>query len=380
MKIIIISTYIPQKCGIATYSNDLYKSLIKTTTNHTINIIAVTENGSYKYPSEVVATINKESKENYIYQANFINNNYDICILQHEFGIFGGLSGEHIIELTSRLCIPLLTNFHTTLDNPTKKQSYIIDALHKASGTITVMTESAIKLMKKQFNIKDEKMKLIHHGVPIFDIDQKKAKTKLNLPTSKILILSFGFLSKGKGFETAIDAIAKISDLNFLYIILGSTHPNIIKKDGEEYREFLHQRISNLRVDNKILMINKFADNKELKLYLAACDIYITPYPNKNQTSSGTLSFAVGAGAAVISTPYHYAKDLLNHNRGLLFNFNDPTQLAFLIDTLINNPVVLQKYRTNAKTYGKTIQWPIIAKQLLIILQKTIKNNKTCLK
>lgn len=377
MKIIIISTYIPQKCGIATYSNDLYKSLLKVST-YTIHIMAIVDNNNFKYPKEVISTITKESREDYLRQADFINNNYDICIIQHEFGIFGGLSGEYILELTNKLSIPILTNFHTTLENPTKKQSTIVDSLYKSSTTITVMTESAINIMKKKINIQDEKIVFIPHGVPVIDIEQNKAKATLLIPSSKIIILSFGFLSKGKGFETAIDAIAKIRGLNFTHIILGTTHPNILKKEGEEYREFLHQRISNLRVNDKILMINKFVDEQELKLYLAACDIYITPYPNKNQTSSGPLSFAVGAGAAVISTPYHYAKDLLNHNRGLLFNFNDSTQLAFLIDTLINNPDVLQKYRRNAKSFGKTIQWPTIAKQIFNILNKTIKNKQSC--
>lgn len=374
MNIIIISTYIPQQCGIATYSNDLYKSL-KENAAHKVNIIAITENTALEYPSEVIATINKEIKEDYLVKADYINSNYEVCILQHEFGIFGGKSGEYILALTSLLRIPLMTNFHTTLDNPTIKQSLIINSLSKTSELITVMTESAVKLMKDLFNVDSNKIALIPHGVPIFDMDQKKAKEILKIPPTKILIFSFGFLSKGKGFETAIDAIAKIKELDFEYVILGTTHPNVLKKDGEAYRQFLQQRILNLDVNSKINMINKFADEKELKLYLSACDIYITPYPNKNQTSSGSLSYAVGAGAAVISTPYHYAKDLLDHNRGLFFNFNDPTKLAFIIDTLINNPKALQKYRTNARLYGDSMQWSLIAKKITSILSKLINAN-----
>ncbi len=368
MNVIIISTYTPQKCGIATYSNDLYKAL-NLSPNSIVNILAIVEDSSLTYPQEVVNFITKDSKNDYIEKANFINENYDICILEHEYGIFGGESGEYILELINRLAIPLVTNFHTILNNPTEKQRSIMLRLIMVSSKITVMTASAVELLTTKYNTERLKIALIPHGVPVFNTDQNSAKEKLFPSSSKIIILSFGFLGEGKGFEVAIDAVAKIKDLNFIYIILGSTHPNVLKSQGEAYREFLQKKIADLEIDEKICMIDKFANEEELKLYLSACDIYITPYPNENQTSSGPLSFAVGAGAAVISTPYHYAKDLLKNERGLFFNFNDSNALAGILEILITYPTELKKYRVNARNHGKSMEWPIIGEKQKTILE-----------
>lgn len=370
MNVIIISTYIPQKCGIATYSNDLYKAL-KLSPTSIVNILAIVENPSLEYPKEAVSFISKDSKNDYIQNANFINENYDVCILEHEYGIFGGDSGDYILELINRLTIPLVTNFHTILSNPTKKQRSIMLRIIMISSKITVMTASAVELLTTKYNTEKLKIELIPHGVPVFNTDQNSAKEKLSFSSSKIIILSFGFLGEGKGFEIAIDAVVKIKNLNFIYIILGSTHPNVLRSQGETYRKFLQKKISDLEIEEKILMIDKFANEEELKLYLSACDIYITPYPNENQTSSGPLSFAVGAGAAVISTPYHYAKDLLMNDRGLFFNFNDSKALASILESLITNPTELKKYRINAKNHGKSMEWPIIGKKQKKILELT---------
>ena len=372
MKIAILSTYLPQKCGLATYAHDLYNSL-KLVQNDTVDIIAIADGEVSAFPKEVKYHIHKHLKSSYLKAADWINE-YDVCIIQHEYGIFGGECGEFILSLANLLHIPILCNFHTILPNPSQKEKRILQSLGKLSTIVTVMTTWAVNMLHSIYQIPMDKIHLIPHGVPVFDYNHQQAKENLGLQNHKTL-LSFGFLGRGKGFETAIDAVAKIEDPHFRYIILGITHPNVLKEEGEAYRESLISKCNELNIADKVIFVNEFASEELLKTYLTACDMYVTPYPHEGQISSGTLSFALGAGAAVISTPYLYAKDLLAEERGLLFDFQNSAQLAEILNALIKNSSLLQKYRKNARAHGEKMQWPNIGKKFISLINTVQKVN-----
>lgn len=374
MKTAIIGTYPPRQCGIATFTQDLFRSITKSST-HRHGIIAISDGTEKLFPEEVDFVIEKNNLKCYIAAARYINATYDACIIQHEYGIFGGISGDYVLALAKSLDLPLISNLHTVLENPTDSEKAVLQHLTQRSHKVTVMTQRAITMVRDIYSVPEDKIKLIPHGVPDFSYDQHNAKKSIGYPDKKIM-LSFGFLGRNKGFETAIEAVASVHDDNFVYIILGSTHPNILREEGESYRASLIQKTEDLGISDKVKFINCFASEALLKQYLSACDIYVTPYPNEQQISSGTLSFAIGAGAAVISTPYWYAKDLLTENRGLLFDFKNAHQLADLINQLLENPTLLAKYRKNAAAYGKQICWKNIGKQHLALLESLKPEDK----
>ena len=266
------------------------------------------------------------------------------------------------------------------MEHPHPNESRILRELALYSSKITVMTMRAVHMLEKIYQINTEKISLIPHGVPNFDSDQEVAKKKLGYQNKKVM-LSFGFLGKSKGFETAIQAVSQIEDDDFVYIILGSTHPNVLRNEGDSYRHDLMEMVMALNIGHKVQFVNQFASEQLLKEYLSACDIYVTPYPNENQISSGTLSFALGAGAACISTPYWYAKDLLANHRGLFFPFNDANALSSVVNDLLDQPDKMQYYRNNALEYGKQMSWSNVGKrqfQLLNDLCATPKSSTIC--
>ncbi|RZK48752.1 MAG: glycosyltransferase [Pedobacter sp.] len=368
MRILMISTYPPMKCGLATFTKDLYESF-KLAGHSDVGILAMCDEDPLLYPAEVVSTLKIQNQKGYIQQANWINANYDVCIIQHEYGIFGGASGNYILDLAKNLQIPLISHLHTILPSPSPIEKEILAELMKYSQQITVMTPHALDLLKEIYQIPAYKIALIPHGVPTFNFDQENAKIKLGLQNKKVM-LSFGFLGRNKGIETALKAISAIEDSSLKYIVLGATHPNVIKHEGEIYRQTLIDLCKQLNIEDKVDFINEFVSEETLKDYLTACDIYVSPYPSENQISSGTLSFALGAGAAVISTPYLYAKDLLADDRGMLFDFENHTQLSQIISKLLNDNNLLEYYRDNAKRFGIPLQWPNVGKQYLNILKQ----------
>lgn len=373
MNIAIIGTYPPRQCGIATFTQDLFKSLQQLSVP-TPAIIAVSDGSEDFFPTEVSFVIEKNKIASYRQAVQYINDTFDALIIQHEYGIFGGDSGNYILDLAQLVSIPIVTNFHTVLQHPSIAENRVLQQLASCSQKVTVMTETAVQMLKNIYHIAEDKINLIPHGVPNFRYKQEDAKNELGLSEKKVM-LSFGFLGPSKGFETAIEAVASVPYDDFVYIVLGSTHPNILREAGESYRESLQRKAEALGIAHKVHFINSFASEELLVQYLSACDIYVTPYPNENQISSGTLSFAIGAGAAVISTPYWYAKDLLKDGRGLLFDFKDSQGLAQIVNTLLENPDLLNRYRHNAAQYGKSMSWSNIG-NLQLALVKSITGQK----
>ncbi len=370
MKVLIIGTYLPRQCGIATFTHDLYKSLIAN--GQEVDVLAMIDRSEHNHPKEVKYKLLREERQAYKEAAAWINaQKYDACILQHEFGIFAGDAGNYILELINELEVPLISNLHTVLEKPSIDELAVIQKIAAKSDKITVMTKRAITMLNQVYHVPFHMIQVIPHGIPNFKISAQEAKEELGLE-DKTVMLSFGLLGRNKGYEVAIDAVSQVKHDNFVYIILGATHPNVLLAEGESYKNSLMQQAADLGLNGKVLFVNKYASDKLLQTYLKACDIYVTPYPNENQISSGTLTFALGAGAAVLSTPYWYAVDLLAEGKGKLFDFNNANQLALSINQLLEDPLHMASYREKALAYGKTITWKNIGKKQIALIHTII--------
>jgi len=383
MKIAYVGTYPPRQCGIGTFTNNLIKAILANTKDEKIsehaNVVALNNPPSqqeYAYPEEVKFTVRQEHQRDYVNAAKYINlSDSNVCILNHEFGIFGGRDGVYILPLIHRLQVPLIVTFHTVLREPTFEQKNIVSEIGKMAKKIVVMSNKAVSFLKKVYGIPEEKIALIEHGVPYYPgMLHEEIKKKYNFDNHKVL-LTFGLLSGNKGIETVLSALTKVVDKHpeVLYIVLGKTHPAVLKHAGEEYRDYLNMLVKKYNLQNNVSFLKTFVPEDVLFEYLTACDIYVTPYLNEAQSTSGTLSYAIGAGAAVLSTPYWHARELLANGRGRLFDFKDSDKLASILNDILDNPKKLNELRNKAYKYGKKIRWPLIGKQYLE-LTKAVKD------
>jgi glycosyltransferase involved in cell wall biosynthesis len=380
MKIAYIATYPPRECGIGTFTNNLFKSMLTRNegdeSKHVGFVIAINDNDlTYKYPEEVKLTISQDHQEDYLKAVKYINHSgADVCILQHEFGIFGGQSGVYILPLLHRLEIPLIVTLHTILKAPSYNEKAVLKEICKMAHKIVVMSHKAVEFLTTIYDVSKEKIALIEHGVPDIRFDPEKSKKEFRLESKKVL-LTFGFIGRSKGIETVIKALPKVVEKfpELIYIVLGKTHPNVLRHSGEEYRIFLLRLVKNLQLENHVIFLNEFIDEQELFKYLYACNIYITPYLNEAQITSGTLSYAVGTGAAVLSTPYWHAAELLAKGRGRLFNFNDSDELAKTLTDLFDHPEELAELKNKAREYGKKITWPKTGERYVTLAEKIMK-------
>src|SRR3989339_809935 len=372
MKIAYIGTYPPRECGIGTFTMNLYNSMAMNpvcrqagnkTTEVSIErfVIALNDHEqTYNYPEEVKLTIRQEHQRDYLGAVKFINlSGADICVLEHEFGIYGGQNGIYILPLLHRLEIPLIVTLHTIVKTPSYNEKAVLQEICRMAHKVVVMSHRAIEFLTSIYNVDKDKIAFIEHGVPDIQYNQEQSKKEFKLENKKIL-LTFGIISRNKGIETVIKALPKVIEKypEVLYMVLGKTHPNVLRHSGEEYRNYLQRLIKSLNLDNHVFFMNEFVNQKELFKYLSASDIYITPYLNEAQITSGTLSYAIGVGSAVISTPYWHASELLADGRGRLFNFNDSEELSMIFMDLLDHPEALKNLRKKAYDYGKTITWP----------------------
>ena len=380
MKLAYIGTYPPRECGIGTFTMNLYKSMVtnKDASKDSIDgfIVAINDNEqTYNYPEEVKLIIRQEHQRDYLEAVKYINlSGADVCILEHEFGIFGGQNGLYILPLLSRLEVPLVVTLHTIVKTPSYNEKAVLQEICKMANKIIVMSHKAIEFLIDIYDVDKEKIVFIEHGVPDIQFSQEQTKKEFKL-TNKKLLLTFGILSRNKGIETAIKALPKVVERypDILYVVLGKTHPNVVRNSGEEYRNYLQLLTKKLNLGNHVVFINEFISQKELFKYLSASDIYITPYLNEAQITSGTLSYAVGVGSAVISTPYWHAVELLDEGRGKLFNFNDSEQLTQILLELLDNPEMLKKLRGKAFDYGRTITWPKSGGKYISLVKQILK-------
>lgn len=384
MKIAYISTYPPRECGLATFNSNLIKaihanfaeqSLIETST-----VIALHHGDdieSYHYPQEVKFVIRQEVQEDYRLAADFINNSdVDACIVQHEFGIYGGENGLYILPFLNQLEKPIISIFHTILNTPSFLQRSIIKEIANTSSKIVVMSQKAVGFLEDIYDVQSEKIQVIEHGVPDLEAPLINPVNKLPELKNKKVLLTFGLLSRNKGLETVVKALPEIvkKHPDVVYVVLGNTHPGVVKNSGEEYRIYLKQLAEDLGVAKHLVFLNRFVEEEELINYLTAATIYITPYFNEAQITSGTLSYALGAGAAIVSTPYWHAQELLSNNKGCLYDFKDDHALASVVNELLDHPDRLQVLKNNAYQYGLKLRWPKIGKSFIQVVEKAIKH------
>lgn len=380
MKIAFIGTYPPRECGIGTFTNNLFNSIIIKSASknyrHEGFIVALNDNDlTYEYPEEVKMIIRQEHQKDYLKAAKFINlSGADVCILEHEFGIFGGQNGIYILPLLHRLEIPLIVTLHTILKTPSYNEKAVLQEICKMAYKIVVMSHKAIEFLQSIYDVPEEKIVFIEHGVPDIHFNQDKSKKEFKLENKKVL-LTFGFIGRNKGIETVIKALPKIviKHPDVIYIVLGKTHPHVLRHSGEEYRIFLLRLVRTLQLEKHVMFLNEFIDQQDLLKYLSASDIYITPYLNEAQITSGTLSYAVGVGSAVISTPYWHAAELLAEGRGKLFDFNDSISLADILTQLLDNPEDLIAIKSKAYVYGRKITWPKTGEKYLTLAKNILK-------
>lgn len=386
MKLAYIGTYPPRECGIGTFTRNLYNSMVIN--NETIKdsiegfIVAMNDHDqTYNYPEEVKFTIRQEHQRDYLSAVKFINlSGADLCILEHEFGIFGGQDGVYILSLIHRLEIPLIVTLHTIIKSPSYNQKAILVEICRMANKIVVMSHKAIEFLTSIYNIEKEKIVFIEHGVPDFQFSHVQSKEEFNLENKKVL-LTFGFIGRNKGIETVIKALPKVIEKypDVLYMVLGKTHPNVLRYSGEEYRNYLQHLVKSLNLDNHVFFLNEFINQKELFKYLSASDIYITPYTNEAQITSGTLSYAIGVGSAVVSTPYWHASELLANGRGRLFDFNDSDGLSAVLLELLDNPEGLKNLRKKAYDYGRKITWPKTGEKYVAVANKILEDKPNVL-
>jgi len=381
MKLTYISTYPPRACGLATFNRSLINAINSNLAHdhpaETVIALNAESLDEYEYPKEVKFIIRQQVLEDYARAADFINNSdADACILQHEFGIYGGNDGVFVLSLINQVEKPLISIFHTVLERPSYQQKAILQTITRKSDKIVVMGKKAIDMLVSIYGVSRNKISFIEHGAPEIEAPKKNPVKSDVLLSNRTTLLTFGLLSRNKGLETVIRALPKIVERHpdVLYVILGATHPDIKRKSGEEYRESLVAMAERLNVADNVAFVNCFVTEQDLINYLSATDIYISPYLNEAQITSGTLTYAIGAGAAVVATPYWHAKEILANERGRLFNFRDDECLATIINELLDNPEKLNTIKQNAYKYGLHLRWPVIGKNYMDIINNVVEN------
>ncbi len=376
LHIAFVGNYSPRLCGIATFTTDLCEATARQLDPQS-NIYAVAVNDTepgYPYPDRVEFTIQKNQQSDYYKAANFINaSNADVACIQHEYGIYGGWDGIYILSLVSSLSVPVVVVLHTVLKNPTPNQKKIIQEMAQRAGRLVVMSELAVTLLQEVYAVPAEKVARLYHGTPDFAaLDNKRYKKRFQVEGNQTL-LTFGLLSPNKGIETVIRALPGLvrEFPKLIYVVLGKTHPNVYKEYGEKYRTGLVALVDRLGLNEHVIFDDRFVSLEELCAWLMAADIYITPYLNEAQIVSGTLSYAVGAGTAIISTPYWYAQELLAEGRGLLFGFADSAALAAALRDLLADKAKLKALRARTYRFGRQMRWEIVAEKYLELFQHT---------
>jgi len=366
-RVAFIGNYLPRQCGIATFTTDLCEALATEYNETTCIAVPVNDNvAGYAYPSRVRFELAEKDIESYRRAADFLNiNNVDLVCLQHEYGIFGGRAGSHILALLRDLRMPIVTTLHTILRDPDPDQRRVLEEVAGLSDRLVVMSERGAEFLHEIYGVPPEKIDLIPHGIPDVPFVDPSFHKDLFGVEGKIVLLSFGLLSANKGIENVISALPDIlaKHPNVVYIILGATHPHVIQHDGETYRLSLQWLAQEKGVEGQVIFYNRFVSLEELIEFIGAADIYITPYLNAAQITSGTLAYTVGAGKAVISTPYWYAEEMLADERGVLVPFNDPAALAEQVIDLLDNAAKRHAMRKRAYLFGRDMIWPQVARR-----------------
>jgi glycosyltransferase involved in cell wall biosynthesis len=372
-RVAFVGNHLPRRCGIATFTHDLQAAVAMARPGLETSVVAITDlRGAYDYPSSVRFQIREENIDDYVRAAEFLNDSrMDVVNLQHEYGIFGGEAGGHVAQLLSRLAMPIVTTLHTVLAEPTAAQRNAMRHIIDVSSKVVVMSETGRKVLLSAHREAAGKIEVVPHGIPDRPfVETHAAKAKFGLK-GKTVILTFGLLSPNKGIETVIDAMPEIlrSCPSAIYMVLGVTHPNLLRDRGEAYRESLMSRARQLGVDDHVVFLNQFVEQATLLDYISACDVYVTPYLNEAQMTSGTLAYSFGLGKAVVSTPYWHAKELLSDGRGILVPFDDSKAIGAEIAGLLTDEVRHDAMRNGAYAASRSMTWVRTAESYLAVFE-----------
>ena len=373
-RIAIIGNYLPRQCGIATFTTDLCDAV--STEFGTERLFALPVNdpeSEYSYPERVRFELTEEELASYNRAADFLNfTNVDLVCLQHEYGIFGGPAGSHILELLRKLRMPIVTTLHTVLREPNLDQHRVMVELAELSDRLIVMSQHSSQFLQEIFGVPAAKIDVIPHGVPnMAFVDPNFYKDRFGVGGQSVL-LTFGLLSPNKAVETVIQALPRIlaHNSNVTYIVAGATHPHIRRREGDKYRESLQLLAKDLGVEKNVIFHNRFVSPEEMMEFIGSADIYITPYKNEAQVVSGTLAYALGAGKAVISTPYWHALELLDQRRGVLVPFHDQDAIAEQTIWLLENEAERHAMRKRAYLFSRNMVWKSVAQDYMRSFQR----------
>jgi glycosyltransferase involved in cell wall biosynthesis len=364
-RIAFIGNYSPRQCGIATFTTDLCETIADEYKGTACIALPVNDTeAGYEYPARVRFELAEKDIESYRRAADFLNiNNVDMVSLQHEYGIFGGKAGSYILEILRQLRMPVVTTLHTILKDPNPDQRRVLEEIVALSDRVVVMSELGVEFLQRIYHVPAEKIDLIPHGIPdVAFVDPSFHKDLFGVE-GKSVLLSFGLLSANKGIENVIAALPAILEKypNVVYIVVGATHPHVIETEGETYRLSLQWLAREKGVEANVIFYNRFVSLEELVQFISASDIYITPYLDAAQITSGTLAYTLGAGKAVISTPYWYAEEMLADERGALVPFGDQQALADQVIDLLGNESKRHAMRKRAYLYGRDMIWSQVA-------------------
>jgi len=377
---IYVSSYVPRKCGIATYTSDLTRAIDLINPYCESRIVAlIRPEDKIDYPPEVKFKINQYKIDSYIKAADYINRSKaDIVVLEHEFGLFGGEFGEYIIKLIELVKKPLIITAHTIPDNSNKGYGPVLkDIIKFADKVIVMMPESLQKLVKK-YNYPEENVEIIPHGVPDIPLEPNTKYKKKKGLESRITLGNINLLSEVKGLEYIIEALKEIREHfhNVLYLIIGQTHPVVLQTEGEKYRHFLREKVKQYNLQENVRFINKYMSLKELVVWLKVIDIYITPYLDPQQPASGALAYAIGAGKICISTPYLYAKEVLAEGRGIIVPFRNSRAIADAVIDICENPQKKLKIEMKTYKFGRLMIWYNVALQHLQLFNEVLDKHE----
>lgn len=377
-RIAFISSYLPRKCGIATFTNDLATAIAvetaPTPTERSMPVVAMSDRlGEYDYGPDVLTEVFQPRRDHYRNAAEVINTSrIDYVSLQHEYGLFGGTDGAYVVELLDQLEMPVVTTLHTVLSQPSDSQRSVLTQVCRRSASVVVMADRAKSILHDVYGVEHERVEMIHHGVPDLPFgDTEPFKARFGL-SGRPMILTFGLLSPGKGIETMLDAMSRVvvEHPDAVYVILGETHPGVRRDAGELYRISLERQAVELGIEKNVQFHNRYVSKADLREYLLAADCYATPYRAKEQITSGTLAYALAAGKAVVSTPYWHAQELLAGGRGKLVDFGDADGFAGALCHWLSDRKALSDVQRAAYDFGRTMTWSTVAKRYVETFQK----------
>jgi glycosyltransferase involved in cell wall biosynthesis len=372
-----VGTYPPRRCGIATFTHDLSEAIAGTSGHELPMVLAVTDpGGQYTYPAEVMHEIRQSNRADYARAGEIVSfSDMRVVSIQHEHGIFGGDDGSYVLDFLSTLRLPSIATLHTVLKEPSASQRSIVQQMAKHCSHLVVMSQVARDILARSYDVEGPTVHVIRHGIPALQpADQESLKARFGVAGQRML-LTFGLLSPNKGIETVIRALPAVVERfpDVVYFVVGATHPVVLRRDGEAYRTLLEREAERLGVRDHVVFRDQFVSSTELGHYLQATDIFVSPYLNEAQVTSGALSYAIGAGAAVVSTPYWHAQELLGDGRGRLFPFRDDAALARSVLELLGSTAELSRVRSAALALTRSMHWPSVGRSYAELARSTIE-------